>query len=107
MIVSMPKTAGQDDLPRAEEESSTVSATLEDCYGILTPLYSPTKNSVIATLKLCSLAHLICHGEVDPEDATKSHLLLSKSQLDVRTLIHIMKWSTSLRVKPRSRKTYH
>jgi hypothetical protein len=90
LIVAMPETVNRDTLGHATKEASAVTLALKDHYAMLQIPLPPIKKTVLAGLSSCSLAHFICHGEVDAEDPTKSLLLLSdyyKSPLDIRALM--------------------
>lgn len=90
LVVAMPETTNRTSLPHAGEEASVVKRALEDHYSMAQTPSPPSKKTVLAALTSCSLAHFICHGEVDADDPTKSRLLLSdywKTPLDIRALM--------------------
>jgi hypothetical protein len=93
LVVAMPETVNRDSLDHAAKEASAVTLALKDYYAMLQIPLPPIKKTVLAALSSCSLAHFICHGEVDAKDPTKSLLLLSdyyKSPLDIRALMRAL-----------------
>jgi hypothetical protein len=88
LIVAMPVTPGHDKLPGVLAEVALVKALLPDpvlLSGHLTPgsapatalaADAPTRANVLAQLPGCSIAHFACHGFSDPQDPSKSLLLL-------------------------------
>ena len=94
LIMSMPTTPKQAPLPFAKTEASAVSSILQRANSHITitalTSASATKKSITAALKTCTIAHFICHGQIDPHDPLRSQLLhidSYKTPLDVRTLI--------------------
>ncbi|MGI9003930.1 MAG: CHAT domain-containing protein [Pseudonocardia sp.] len=74
VIVSMPTTPNAAPLRHATEEAKRVQAQLAGATTMLGD--QPTKADVLARLGDCAIAHFACHSFSDPEDPSRSRLLL-------------------------------
>lgn len=74
VIVSMPTTPDAAPLRYAADEAKRVVARLACATTMLGG--QPTKADVLARLGDCAIAHFACHGFSDPEDPSRSRLLL-------------------------------
>jgi tetratricopeptide (TPR) repeat protein len=75
LLVAMPSTPRQDDLPLAEREVQTVRSNLERKFKINLSI-CPKSPSIVEALGNCMLAHFACHTEVDARDPSKTRLQL-------------------------------
>jgi len=74
VIVSMPITPDAAPLRHATEEAKRVQAQLAGATSMLGD--QPSKADVLARLGDCAIAHFACHSFSDPEDPSRSRLLL-------------------------------
>ena len=94
LIVAMPTTPGQGELPNVRAEVDMLCARLpgpvlleepdEDAPRPDRPV--PTKPGVLRNLTACAIAHFACHGHNDPVDPSRSRLLLHDHREDPLTV---------------------
>ena len=91
LVVAMPHTPGQADLPGAAEEAGTFERLLAGRVDVLgLPGTAPaTYDSVTAALPHHSWVHFSCHGESDPTDPSASHLLLADYRTRPLTVVDL------------------
>jgi tetratricopeptide (TPR) repeat protein len=75
LVVTMPNTPGEIDLPGVEEEKNAI------CHAVQLPhrvrsLDLPRKDAVLRVLRDFSIAHFACHGSSDLTDPSSSFLAL-------------------------------
>lgn len=76
-LVAMQKTPDRPKLDNALPEVKQIHAILEpDMKPALLLSPNVTRKDVILNLRKCTIAHLACHGEADPNDPLRSKLLL-------------------------------
>jgi CHAT domain-containing protein len=75
LLVAMPITPSQSALPCAETEVKEVGALIPDSITKIIVL-QPSKSTVLDSLAECRVIHFACHGESNPDDPSKSRLLL-------------------------------
>jgi CHAT domain-containing protein len=75
LLVAMSLTPSQSALPYAEKEVKEVGALIPDSIT-KTIVLQPSKREVLDSLAGCRLVHFACHGESNPDDPSKSRLLL-------------------------------
>ncbi|MCJ1346657.1 hypothetical protein MMC31_004875 [Peltigera leucophlebia] len=80
LIVTMPTTPEWKSLPGVDHEKAAIQQTIKDICNIKT-LESPTAAQVLNDVSEFDIVHFACHGSVDPEDPSNSHLLLQRSSL--------------------------
>ena len=78
LIVTMPATPGHRSLPGVDQEKLAIQQMTRD-FCKIKALESPTVELVLEDITGFDIAHFACHGSVDPEDPSNSHLLLQKS----------------------------
>ena len=78
LLVTMPTTPGQRSLPGVDHEKLAIQRITKDFCRIKV-LESPTVEHVLEHITGFDIAHFACHGSVDSEDPSNSHLLLQKS----------------------------
>jgi tetratricopeptide (TPR) repeat protein len=78
LLVAMPETPAQPDLPHAVEEVATIAAMIEN-FASTDILHQPTRSQVLEALRSHSMVHFACHGKFgnDDNDPSKSMLLLT------------------------------
>ncbi|KAJ5741581.1 hypothetical protein N7533_010990 [Penicillium manginii] len=78
LVVTMPTTPGQVDLEGVRDECFAISSA---CKGIFksTLLEHPTAAHVLGNLAKSEIVHFACHGLSNPDDPSKSHLLLQSN----------------------------
>ncbi|KAF3178671.1 hypothetical protein TWF788_007401 [Orbilia oligospora] len=79
LLVSMDKTPGHPDLEYAAEEVNALANLLPSQIPTV-KLERPSKQTILDSLKSCSIFHFAGHGESDPSDPSKSSLLVSDWQ---------------------------
>lgn len=77
LLVTMPTTPGQRDLPGVDAESAAIQKACKGFYSI-DELRLRTARDVLKKLTESSVTHFACHGSSDPTEPFKSHLLLQK-----------------------------
>ena len=75
LLVAMPTTPSQSALPCAEKEVKEVGALIANRIT-KTIVLQPSKSEVLNSLAGCHVVHFACHGESNPDDPSKSRLLL-------------------------------
>ena len=98
LIVTMPTTPRHISLPGVDHEKLAIQQMSKDFCRIKV-LKSPTVEQVLEDITGFDIAHFACHGSVDPEDPSNSHLLLQKSgpsglEVDELTVSQISKRNT-------------
>jgi len=88
LLVAMPITPSQNALPCAEKEVKQVSAVIPDSF-IKTIELQPSKSKVLKSLTGCQVVHFACHGESNPNDPSKSRLLLQDWKADPLSVVDI------------------
>ncbi|KAK6523161.1 hypothetical protein TWF694_006056 [Orbilia ellipsospora] len=87
LIVSMPKTAGQPDLPFTGEEVAVLERVCPDLSLKAAKISSPAeKEAVVQGLQTCKIFHFAGHGISDPIDPSQSRLLLDDWQTNPLTV---------------------
>lgn len=89
VIVKMPTTPDDIDLPNIEDEVATVEALLKPKFKVIS-LSLPRRKDVLSLLETASVAHFACHGDANVDDPSLSKLKLQDwktNPLDVRTLL--------------------
>ncbi|EXF80224.1 hypothetical protein CFIO01_11422 [Colletotrichum fioriniae PJ7] len=91
LMVTMPSTPSQTDLPGVTREKQAIKAAVKDNYTI-TELEHPNAQQVLDGMQNAQIVHFACHGASDPKDPLQSHLLLQKSdqtldKLTVKSLL--------------------
>ena len=84
LLVGMPETPGQADLPYVEEEMRCLQNILPIQH---TTLERPTKATVLSELQQCQIVHFACHGESTVSDPSRSRLFLMDEPLTVTDII--------------------
>ncbi|KAF3104882.1 hypothetical protein TWF102_002647 [Orbilia oligospora] len=79
LLVSMDETPGHPDLEYAAEEVSALANLLPSQITTV-KLKRPSKQTILNSLKSCSIFHFAGHGESNPSDPSKSSLLASDWQ---------------------------
>lgn len=95
LLVTMPTTVGQKNLPGVDKERNAIHASCHGVYGVK-ELRLPTARSVLEELDQSKIAHFACHGLSDPMNPYESHLLLQKevdgkATLDKLTMLEVSK----------------
>ncbi|KAK7446455.1 hypothetical protein Landi51_07402 [Colletotrichum acutatum] len=91
LMVTMPSTPGQTDLPGVSREKQAIKAAIKGAYKI-TELERPNAQQVLDGMQDAQIVHFACHGASDPKDPLQSHLLLQNSnqtldKLTVKSLL--------------------
>ncbi|GLY47600.1 CHAT domain-containing protein [Lentzea sp. NBRC 102530] len=81
LIVSMPKTPGDEDLPNAEREAAAVAMTVPGAKRLSAD--EANRAAVVRALADRTWAHFACHGNADPADPSRSCLALFDGPLTV------------------------
>jgi hypothetical protein len=91
VLVAMPHTPGQADLPGAADEAVTLEHLLTGRVDVLgLPGTAPaTYDTVTAALPHYSWVHFSCHAESDPTDPSASHLLLADYRTRPLTVVDL------------------
>jgi CHAT domain-containing protein len=91
LVVAMPHTPGQDDLPGAAHEAVTLEHLLTGRVDVLgLPGTAPaTYDTVTAALPHYSWVHFSCHGESDLTDPSASFLLLADYRTRPLTVVDL------------------
>jgi hypothetical protein len=80
LLVTMPKTPGEVDLPGVVEEAQAIQAAITTPHKV--ELFTkPSAEIVLRELQDCTIAHFACHGSSDMLDPSNSFLALH-GQLD-------------------------
>ena len=87
LVVKMPKTEGAKVLEHVEEEAETLKGLALSASMHTTELDVPMTTEVLEHLPLHNLVHFACHGIIDPEVPSNSHLLLSDGKLSVQQIL--------------------
>ncbi|KAJ5210187.1 Tetratricopeptide-like helical [Penicillium cf. griseofulvum] len=75
LLVTMPKTPGEDDLPGVTAESQAIQEAVVTPHTVKL-LIQPSAEIVLHGLQDCSIAHFACHGSSDMSDPSNSFLAL-------------------------------
>ncbi len=75
LVVAMPRTPGQPDLPGSAMEADLVRGGRADRVHVFTGR-DATRDRVLAAMRTARWAHFACHGHSDLADPSTSHLLL-------------------------------
>ncbi|KXG51529.1 Tetratricopeptide-like helical [Penicillium griseofulvum] len=75
LLVTMPKTPGEDDLPGVMAESQAIQEAVTTPHTVKS-LIQPSAENVLHGLQDCSIAHFACHGSSDMNDPSNSFLAL-------------------------------
>ena len=89
LLIKMPTTVGDKELPNVSTEISLVEEKLRDRFQV-TSLDRPKRNDVLPLLATSSMAHFACHGTANANDPSLSQLKLRDwkvAPLDVRVLL--------------------
>ena len=78
LIATMSHTPGNPDLPYVKSESSMIKDILGSQMQVDDLGDRPTADQVKEQIQKCIIAHLACHGYVDPSDPSKSGLVFIK-----------------------------
>ncbi|GAA3797057.1 CHAT domain-containing protein [Streptomyces coacervatus] len=81
LVVAMPRTPGQADLPGAEQEAQIITHRFPGTEFLLAA--AATRDRVLAALRDCSWAHFACHAYSDMASPSNSHLLLHGAPLTI------------------------
>ncbi|WP_328457676.1 CHAT domain-containing protein [Streptomyces sp. NBC_00386] len=81
LVVAMPHTPGQSDLPGAEVEAQIITHRFPKAEFLLAA--KATHDRVLAALRNCSWAHFACHAYSDMTSPSNSHLLLHGAPLTI------------------------
>jgi hypothetical protein len=85
LVVAMPVTSRQQDLPGAAKEAAVACAVLPSPIVLTGPENDegpepagnlPTRENVLRYLPACTIAHFACHADSDASDPSRSLLLL-------------------------------
>ena len=101
LIVTMPKTPGHASrISSGVDSEKLVIQRMTRDFCRIGALESPTVDHVLENITGFDIAHFACHGSVDPEDPSNSHLLLQKSgpsgpEVDKLTVSQISKRNIS------------
>lgn len=77
LIITMPATPGHASLPGVDNEKLAIQNITKD-FCRIKALESPTVEHALESIIGFDITHFACHGSVDPEDPSNSHLLLQK-----------------------------
>jgi tetratricopeptide (TPR) repeat protein len=91
LVVAMPHTPGQWDLPGTEREAATLQELWPDKVTVLglTGTEPAAHGTVTASLMNHAWVHFACHGESDITDASASYLLLADQPLTIHELTQL------------------
>lgn len=79
LLVTMPTTPGQRDLPAVDAESAALREACKDQY-LIEELRHPTAAQVLERFVESSILHFACHGFSDPVYPSESRLMLQKEE---------------------------
>ncbi|KAK3291928.1 CHAT domain-containing protein [Chaetomium fimeti] len=77
LLVTMPTTVGQRDLPGVDAESAALREACKDQY-LIEELRHPTAAQVLDRFVASDIVHFACHGFSDPVYPSESRLMLQK-----------------------------
>lgn len=77
LLVTMPKTPGNADLPDVEEEVAKITRATNGSVST-EHIKQPSAKDILDKLQSCHVAHFACHGISDKKDPSESHLVLVK-----------------------------
>ena len=80
LLVAMPKTPGQPDLPGVEKEAQTIQDTLQGLIQDVKLHKLQPVDVILKDLPLYNFVHFACHGDADPQSPFRSGLLLCGSE---------------------------
>ena len=89
LLIKMPETPNDQELPNVDVEIAAVEAILKNISEV-TILNRPMRRDVLPKLAASSMAHFACHGVADKQDPSKSKLKLEdwkEFPLDVRAIL--------------------
>lgn len=92
LLVKMPKTPNNNDLPYAAKEVSHIEKVLKSWDINTTVIESPVRDEVLKQFKKSDIVHFACHGVADSDDPSLSAVLLQdwiKRPLNVRALLRL------------------
>ncbi|MEU7893113.1 CHAT domain-containing protein [Nonomuraea sp. NPDC049152] len=84
LLVALPSTPGEEDLPGAERESEAVRRMLRDTLPLVGP--DAVRAAVLDALPSSPWVHFACHAEQDPAAPSEGRLVLHDGPLTVREL---------------------
>ncbi|MCJ1405540.1 hypothetical protein MMC11_008768 [Xylographa trunciseda] len=79
LLVCMPTTPNEKDLPGTEREVAAIEHCLKDFMQTNT-LTNPTASEVLQQLEQSDATHFACHGSSDSQDPARSALILQKRE---------------------------
>jgi len=87
LVVAMPTTPGQPDLPAAEDELNAVAAHFSvPQHADHLIAQAATRENVLQALRTCSWLHMVCHAHQDFTDPTRSGFALWDGPLTIADL---------------------
>lgn len=89
LIVSMPKTPGQKDLPHVAEEVIALDHIIPGSFSKLI-LETPSKDDVQQKIRTSQAVHFACHGTTNLSNPSKSQLLMRDWRQDAFTVTDII-----------------
>lgn len=75
LLVTMPKTPNQSDLPGVGRETKVIQETIKGLMPVKLHELAPVK-VILSDLPLYNIVHFACHGYADPQSPFRSGLLL-------------------------------
>ncbi|KAJ5153993.1 Tetratricopeptide-like helical [Penicillium coprophilum] len=94
LLVTMPKTPGEDDLPGVMAESQAIQEAVTTPHTVKS-LIQPSAETVLQGLQDCSIAHFACHGSSDMTDPSNSYLALQGESDSITDRLTVKKISES------------
>jgi CHAT domain-containing protein len=92
LLIKMPKTPNNSDLPYAAKEVSRVEEVLKSWDINTRVIGNPVRDEVLEQFKKSDIVHFACHGVADSNDPSLSMVLLQdwiKRPLNVRSLLRL------------------
>ncbi|KAL4860402.1 CHAT domain-containing protein [Aspergillus spectabilis] len=77
LVVTMPRTPAQADLPGAVIEANAIKQACEEVYKVEI-LSHPSAEQVLGRLAAVDIVHFACHAHADSADPSMSHLMFRK-----------------------------
>ena len=78
LVITMPTTPEHKPLPGADHEKLAIQQMTRN-FCRIKAIETPTAKHVLEDMSEFDIVHFACHGSADPENPSKSHLLLQKS----------------------------